>query len=336
MSRIVILSNLSRNLPGWDRFVEMVKNEGHEVVDAGEKDLEDAEALKHIKNADAAFVGLNRLSGNVIRSGDSLKVIAKPGIGVDNIDVSAATREGIIVCNTPGSNAESVADHLFGLMIALLRRIPYLDSITRAGKGWQNYPPVVAPEISAKKLGVIGTGHIGKAVIRRAKGFNMEILACDKIEDGQLTEDFSVRYLPLKDVLGNSDLVTLHISLIDETRGLIGEKELRLMKRNAYLFNTSRGAIVDQKALIKALKEKQIAGAGLDVFEEEPLLKSELFELENVVLTPHVAGYSPEASIRSRIMSAENIINAFRGIEPHIVNLEVLSLPQRRIQFQKS
>jgi len=335
MSKVVILSNLSRNLPGWDRFMMMLKDAGHETVDAGEKDFEENEAATYIKDADATFVGLNRLSGNVIRAGRSLKVIAKPGIGVDNIDVAAATQEGVIVCNTPGSNAESVADHLFGLMIATVRRIPYLDSITRAGKGWENYPPVVAPEVFAKKLGVIGTGHIGKAVIRRARGFDMEVLAYDPIQDARLIKDFPVRYLPLKEVLKQADLVTLHLPLLAGTRGLIGEKELRVMKKNAYLFNTSRGPVVDEKALLKALQAKQIAGAGLDVFEQEPLVESELSKLETVVLTPHVAGYSPEASIRSRIMSAENIINALKGIEPYIVNREVLSLPQRRIQFQK-
>ena len=332
MSKVVILSNLSRSLPGWDKAMAMIREEGHEVFDPGEKNFHEDEAVRYLKDADAVFVGLNKLTGTAIKSSKQLIVIAKPGIGVDNIDVNKATQEGILVCNTPGSNAQSVADHLFGLLIAVARRLPYLDSITRAGRGWENWP-VVGNEISGKKLGVVGTGSIGKAVIRRAKGFDMEILAYDTLINPDLAKDPSVHYLPLNDLLRSSDFITLHVPLTDETRGLIGEKELSTMKKTAYLFNTSRGGIVDERALIKALREGQIAGAGIDVFEQEPLMESELFKLQNVVLTPHVAGYSPEASYRSRIMSADNINNALRGIKPHIVNPEVLRSPKIRIKF---
>jgi len=152
----------------------------------------------------------------------------------------------------------------------------------------------------------------------------MEILAyaSHMITDQKLIHDLSIKYLPLEDVLKNSDFVTLHVPLTNETRGLIGEPQLCLMKKTAYLLNTSRGPVIDEKALIKALKEGWIAGAGLDVFEQEPLIESELFKLENVVVTPHTAGYSPEAALRGRIMTAENIINAFRGIKPPLVNPE--------------
>jgi D-3-phosphoglycerate dehydrogenase len=333
MSKVTILSNLKRNLPGWKEAIEMIKRAGHEVFDPGERDISEDEAIHYLKEAEAVLVGLNRLSGNVIRSSKYLKVIAKPGIGVDNIDIAAATQEGIIVCNTPGSNAESVADHLFGLMIAVARRLPYLDRLTRDGKGWEFHPAVIGVEIGGKILGVIGTGHIGKAVIRRAKGFNMEILAYDIIQDAKLINDFFVKYLPLKDVLRNADFVTLHIPLNDKTYHMIGEEELSLMKKTAFLFNTSRGSIVDEKALVKALHEGQIAGAGIDVFEQEPIVESELFKFENIIVTPHVAGFSPEASYRSRIMSAENIIKALKGVEPYIVNREVLTLPKIRIRL---
>ncbi len=333
MGRVVIFSNLSRDLPGWDKFIQMILDAGHEIFDPGEKDLSDKEAIRHLIDTDAVFVGLNKFSGTAIRAGKLLKVIAKTGVGVDNIDVVAATEEGIMVCNTPGSNTQAVADHLFGLILSVTRQLPYLDRITRDGRGWEKYPPVMGIEIYGKTLGVIGTGQIGKAVIQRAKGFAMEIVAYDAVEDPELVKDYSVRYLPLKDVLKGADLITLHLPLSEKTRGLIGEDEIRTMKRTAYLFNASRGPIVDEKALIRALRERQIAGAGLDVFEEEPLVQSELFELENVVLTPHMAGYSPEASIRARIMSAENIINALRGVEPRLVNREVLGLPQMRVQL---
>jgi len=333
MSKVLILSNLSRSLPGWDKAMAMIREEGHEVFDPGEKNFQENEAVHYLKEADAVFVGLNTLTGSAIKSAKQLLVIAKPGIGVDNIDVSSATEEGIVVCNTPGSNARSVADHLFGLMIAVARRLPYLDSITRAGKGWENYPPVVGTEISGKGLGVIGTGHIGKAVIHRAKGFDMDILAYDPMFDTDLAKDPSVHYLPLNDLLKDSDFVTVHIPLTIDTVGLIGENELSAMKKTAYLFNTSRGGIIDEKALVKALKEGQIAGAGIDVFEQEPLIESELFRLQNVVITPHVAGYSPEASYRSRIMSAENINHALRSMKPHIVNVKVLQSPRLRIKF---
>ena len=336
MSRVVILSNISRGLPGWEEAKEMLRRAGHEVFDAGERDFNEDETIRYLGDADAVFVGFNKLSGNAIKSGKNLKVIAKPGVGVDNIDVDTATQEGIIVCNTPGSNAEPTADHLFGLMIALARKIPYLDRMTKAGQGWERTPPAVGSEIVDKTLGVIGTGSIGQAVIRRAKGFDMEILAFGShmISDQKLIQDLSIKYLPLEDVLKRSDFVTLHVPLTHETRGLIGEPQLRLMKKTAYLFNTSRGSIVDEKALIRALKEGWINGAGLDVFEEEPLTESELFKLENVVVTPHTAGYSPEASLRARIMTAQNIIDAFQEIKPHIVNREVLKLSHRKIKLK--
>jgi D-3-phosphoglycerate dehydrogenase / 2-oxoglutarate reductase len=332
MSNVLVFSNLSRTLPGWDEAMKMIREAGHEVFDPGEKDLDEEAAIARLRGANAVFVGLNRLTGRAIESAKRLIVIAKPGIGVDNIDVDTATREGILVCNTPGSNAQSVADHLFGLMIAVARRLPYLDGITKAGRGWESWP-VVGAEISGKKLGVIGTGSIGKAVIRRAKGFDMDILAYDPLVDEDLVRTQSVRYLPLGDLLRDSDFVTVHVPLTHETRGLIGEVELSSMKKTACLFNTSRGGIVDEKALIDALRKGRIAGAGIDVFEQEPLEESELFGLGNVVLTPHVAGYSPEASYRSRIMSAENIINALRGIKPHVVNPEVLRSPGIRIKI---
>jgi len=336
MSKVVILSNLSRDLPGWNEAIEMIRNAGHEIFDAGERDFTESESIHYLEDADAAFMGFNKLSGNAIKSAKNLKVIAKPGVGVDNIDVNMATEKGIIVCNTPGVNAEPTADHLFGLMIAVARKIPFLDKITRAGKGWEKTPPFLGAEITNKTLGIIGTGRIGQAVIRRAKGFNMEILAyaSHMIKNAKLIEDLSIKYLPLKDMLKNCDFITIHVPLTDETRGLIGIEELRVMKKTAYLLNTSRGSIIEEKALVKALREGWIAGAGLDVFEEEPLLESELFELDNVVVTPHTAGYSLEASLKARIMTAENIINAFLCIEPHIVNREVLKLSQRRINIK--
>lgn len=333
MSKVVILSSTRRDLPGWEEALAMIREEGHEVLDAGQKDFSEEEALFYLRNADAVMIGMNMLSGNVIKEARNLKVISKPGAGVDNIDVSEATHEGIWVCNTPGSNAATVADHVIGLMICVARWIPYFDTLIRMGKGWGNSSNVTGVEIAGKTLGVVGTGHIGKAVIRRASGFDMCILANDTEIDAELIRGFSVQYVSLKELLERADFVTLHVPLTERTRCLIGRAELNSMRRTAYLLNTSRGPIIDEKALIIALREGSIAGAGLDVYEQEPLVESELFKLKNVVLTPHIAGYSIEASARSRLICAENIIHALRGRKANIVNHEVFELPQVRIKL---
>lgn len=312
MGKIVIVSNLSRKLPGWKEAIEMINKEGHIIVDPGENAYTMELIKEHLVDADALIVGLNKIDAQIIKESKQLKVIAKPGVGVDNIDIKFAKERGILVCNTPGSNADSVADHLFALILSVVRKITSLDAKMRMGDGWKDYP-ILGNEIANKVFGVVGTGSIGKKAVQRAKGFGMSVLAYDIIKDLKWAKDNCVEYVDLDKLLACADIISLHLPLNEKTKGIISTAQFDLMKKTSYIFNTSRGYVIDENALITALKKGKIAGAGIDVFDQEPLLQSVLFKFENVVLTPHVGGFSREASIRSRIMTAENIINALNG-----------------------
>ncbi|MEH7380432.1 phosphoglycerate dehydrogenase [Bacillus sp. JJ1533] len=329
MGKVVIISNLSRELPGWDEAINMIKQSGHDVIDIGSS--YDGTTII-LKDADALIVGLNQIERDIIENAPKLKIIAKPGIGVDNIDLETATRNGIIVSNTPGSNSDSVADHLFVLMLSVTRKIVFLDTQTKNGKGWINYP-VIGNEISNKTLGVIGTGAIGKEVVNRALGFKMQIYAYDPFPDYNWAINTSVEYVDINRLLQKSDVITLHLPLTEQTKYLIDYEQFEQMKQTAYIFNTSRGGVINESALFDALKSNKIAGAGIDVFEEEPLQSNELFKFDNVVVTPHIGGFSKEASYRSRIMTAENIISVFNNQLPYIANHEVLEKSNLRVNL---
>lgn len=309
----------------------MLSAAGHEVIDS-EDGWQRASALSLLSEADAIVVGLNEFPRSLVEAATKALVVAKPGVGVDNIDVEAATGSGILVCNTPGSNAESVADHTIGLALAAFRNIVGLDAQTRNGTGWDQWPYVGA-QLSGKCLGVVGTGHVGAAVVRRGvHGFGMSAIAFDLRPDPVLERDYGLIYTNLDDVLRNCDVLTIHTPLLASTRSLIRDQELRLMRPQSILVNTSRGGIVDEAALAAALAEGRLAGAAVDVFETEPAVSSPLFTAPNTVLTPHVAGYSAEASLRSRVMTAENVVAALRGEPLHVVNDSLLSAPNCRLR----
>lgn len=249
--------------------------------------------------------------------GDGLKVVANMAVGYDNVDVDAANERGVVVTNTPGVLDETTADVAFMLLLAAARRLGESERVLRAGK-WEWWGPklFVGPDVWGKKLGIVGMGRIGQAVARRARGFDMEILYSNRSRKQKAENELGVRYVELGELLETADFVSIHTPLTDETRHLIGPSELQKMKKEAVLVNTSRGPVVDEAALAKALAEGQIFAAGLDVYEEEPKVHPKLLELENVVLAPHIGSGSIETRNKMAVLAAENLVAVLRGEEP--------------------
>lgn len=257
-----------------------------------------------------------------------LKVISNCAVGYDNIDVKAATERGIIVGNTPGVLTETTADLAFALLMATARRMPEATRFVRAGK-WKTWglTLLLGRDIYEATLGIVGMGRIGTAVAKRAVGFGMKILYYDVVRREELEEELGLTFTNLERLPKESDFVTLHVPLAKVTHHLIGRNELEMMKPTAILVNTSRGAIVDQGALYEALKSGQIAAAGLDVTDPEPISPDDpLLSLDNCVVLPHIGSASIATRTKMATMAAENLIAGLKGeMPPHPVNPEVLS-----------
>jgi len=284
--------------------------------------------LERVKGIDALLPLLtDKIDAEVMEAaGPNLKIIANYAVGYDNIDVEEATKRGIVVTNTPGVLTETTADLAWALLMAIARRIVEADKFTRAGK-FKGWGPMMflGSDVYGKTLGIVGAGRIGTAVAMRSKGFNMKVLYTDVRRNETLEKELGARKVELDELLRESDFISLHVPLTPETHHLIGERELKMMKKTAYLINTSRGPVIDEKALVEALKNGEIAGAALDVFENEPELTPGLAELDNVVLTPHIGSASVETRTRMATLAAENIIAYFEGKRPPtVVNPEVL------------
>lgn len=247
-----------------------------------------------------------------------LKMVSILGTGTDNVDLAAARRRGIVVTNTPGVGAPSVAELTMGLIVAVTRAIPL--SHTRVNNGrWQH---VEGPELAGKTLGLLGLGAIGQYVARLARPFGMRVIAWSFSRDLERARRLDVELVEKDDVFRRSDIVSIHLRNSPEVRGFVGARELALMKPDAYLVNTARGALLDQDALASALRSGQLAGAALDVFTEEPLPpeRNPFLGLDNVVLTPHVGAVTREASARQRAMPVDNILAFVNGTPEHVVN----------------
>jgi glyoxylate reductase len=295
------------------------------------------EIIKRIRDKQALVSLLtDPIDEEVINSAPNLRIIAQYAVGFDNIDLKAATKRGIYVTNTPEVLTETTADFAFALMLAVARRVVEADKYVRNGKWKVAWHPLMmlGEDVHGRTLGIVGLGRIGCAVARRARGFNMKILYYDVVRREDMERELGVKYVDLETLLKESDFVTIHTPLTPETYHLIGEKQLRMMKKTAFLINTSRGKIVDQKALYKALKEGWIAGAALDVFEQEPIeMDDPLLELENVVLAPHIASASHETRSRMAEIVAENLLAFKRGeTPPTLVNKDVINV--RKPGFQ--
>ena len=292
---------------------EMLEEKGYEIIknETG-KPLNNKEMLVLIEDVDGIIIGIDNLNAGIIKQAHNLKVISKYGVGVDNIDIKAATTQGIVVTNTPKANIDAVADLTFALMLALARKIPEADRETKTG----NWKKFIGTSVWRKKLGVIGLGKIGRQVVKRARGFEMEILCYDIIQDEEFARQFGVRYVDLETLLKESDYITIHTPLNDVTRDMIGYKELEMINENAFLINTSRGGIIDEKALYDVLKNNKIKGAALDSYKEEPPENSLFVELENIIMTSHNGAYTKEAINNMGIQAAQNLIDVLEGREP--------------------
>ena len=289
------------------------------------------ELLEAVEDVDAIYCTLNeKMDKELIDKARRLKVIGTMSVGFDHIDLEYATEKGIYVVHTPGVLTETVADHTWALLLAAARRVVEADNMIRNGEWTIPWAPtmLLGHDIYGKVLGVIGLGRIGYAVARRAKGFNMKVLYYDVVRKPEAEKELGIEYASIEKVLKEADFVTIHVPLTPQTRGLIGERELRLMKKTAVLVNTARGPVVDQKALAKALSEGWIAAAGLDVFEKEPISPDDpLLRLKNVVLTPHIGSASHDTRNKMAKMAAEGIIKVLKGEKPdNLCNPDVMSI----------
>ena len=299
-----------------------------EVYDSEEEPAPYDLILEKVRDIDGLLCLLtDKIDARVIEAGERLKVISNYAVGYDNIDVEAATKRGIYVTNTPGVLTETTADLAWAILMAIARRVVEADKYVRAGRWVHAWGPkmMLGSDVHGKTLGIVGLGRIGSAVARRAKGFNMRVIYYDVVRREDLEGELDLEYKPLEELLKEADYITLHVPLTKDTYHLIGERELNMMKPTAYLINTSRGAVIDQRALYRALKERRIAGAALDVFEKEPIDQDDpLLELDNVVLTPHIGSASVETRKKMAMMAAENLVSVLRGVEPpNLVNPEV-------------
>lgn len=285
------------------------------------------ELLAGIEGKDALLSLLtDTIDAEIMDAEPRLKVIANYAVGFNNIDVAAATERGILVTNTPGVLTETTADLAFALLMACARRVVEADGFMRAGK-YKGWGPMLflGSDVHGKTLGLVGFGRIGQAMAQRALGFGMRILYNDtKRAPEELEKAYCAKFRDLPDLLRESDFVSLHVPLMESTHHLISRAHLELMKRTAILINTSRGPVVDEKALVKAVQDGVIAGAGLDVFEREPQFEQGLERLANVVMVPHIASASVETRTKMATMAAENACAAIRGeMPPNIVNADV-------------
>lgn len=286
--------------------------------------LSKSELVEGIQGKDALICNLtDSVDGEVVNSHHQLKVIANFAVGFNNIDVKMATERNIWVTNTPGVLTESTADMAWSLMLAASRRIIEGDQMIRA-QAWNGWAPMqlLGCDISGSTLGIVGLGRIGMAVARRAMGFHMKVNYWNRTKLNEIEEkQMGLNYEPLDQLLQKSDFVTLHTAYNEETHHLIGARELALMKQTAYLINTSRGSLVDEKALTYALQKHSIAGAGLDVYENESAIEPELIKLKNVVLAPHLGSATLNTRTKMGIMAANNVLAFFNGmIPPNAVN----------------
>ncbi len=304
-----------------DSGIELLKKEFEVDV---RLDLTPEQLLQEIGQYDGLIIrSATKVTAEVIEKADNLKAIGRAGIGVDNIDIEAATKRGIIVANAPESNTVAAAEHTLGLMLAAARHIPAADTSLRGGE-WKR-SSFKGVEVSGKTLGLVGLGHVGAIVARGAHGMGMRVLAYDPYVSEDRMRAMNVdRAETTNEVFENADFVSLHVPRTPQTMGMVNEETLGKMKSTAYLINVARGGIVDETAIYNALKEKVIAGAALDVFMEEPNTESPIFTLPNVVVTPHLGASTAEAQDRAGITAAEQVATALKGLVPmHAINAPV-------------
>ena len=321
--KVLVTCNLPREVIG------SIKKQHRVEVNEEDRPMERKTLLQGVGNKDGLLCTItDQINGELLDKAPHLSMIANYGVGFNNIDLKAATARGIPVSNTPGVLTDATADITFALILATARRVVEGDRRNREGE-FQSWAPLrfLGREVSGKTLGFIGLGRIGKAVVRRARGFEMRVLYHNRHPmEASEEKGLGVQYVDLKRLLTEADFVSLHVPLTDQTHHLIGPRELEMMKPSAYLINASRGPVVDEKALVEALKNGKIAGAGLDVYEDEPNLAPGLADLDNVTLLPHVGSATLETRTKMAQLAADNLLAGLRGeIPPNCLNGDAIS-----------
>ena len=312
---------VTRKIP--EAGIKKLKDKGYEIdINPEDKVLSKKELIKALKKKpyDAVLCLLtDKIDGEIFGSVPSAKIFANYAVGFDNINLKDAKEKNVVITNTPGVLTETVAEHAFTLMLSIAHRIAEADKFTKDGK-YKGWGPMLllGNDLSHKTLGIIGLGRIGSRVAYHAvKGFDMKVFYYDVNRNEDFEKELQALYKSnVEDVLKESDFISIHVPLLDSTRHLINKERLNMMKPTAYLINTSRGPIIDEKALVEALENKTIKGAALDVFENEPELASGLAKLDNVILTPHIASATEETRSKMAEMTAENIIAVLSGQTP--------------------
>jgi D-3-phosphoglycerate dehydrogenase len=321
--------------PGFDpddaRTAGRLRDGGHRLhLEPRVGERAPADVLAFMSGAAAGIVSTDPFDESVFAACPDLRVLARVGVGVDTIDIDAATRAGVAVTITPGMNASTVADHTLSLMLACCRRLLENDRSVRLG-AWDRGGVLNGTELTGATVGIVGVGEIGRAVARRLAGFDVEVLGSDP---AGVTYD-GVRLVPLDELLERADIVTLHVPLTTATNGLIGAAELARMRPGALLVNTARGGVVDEAALLAALRAGRLAGAGLDVFDDEPPVGSPLLELPSVVITPHIAGISISSQQAMLTTAVDSVLDVLAGRAPAgVVNPEALVVARERRQAE--
>ena len=303
----ILISGSSFGIDG--SAIETLKKAGFTVVSNpyNRKVTEDELIELLDKDVVGLIAGTEKITERVLQNAKALKVVSRYGIGLDNIDLEAAKRRGIIVCNTPDAPTQAVAELALALILNLYRRIGEADRNLRSDK----WTPLMGKLLFGKTLGIIGLGRIGKALVKLAQPLDLKIIAHEPYPDNDFISFYRVALTSLEKVLSKSDIISLHAPLTEETHHLIGKEELALMKTDAIIVNTARGSLIDDEALLEALEKGSIGGAALDVFEEEPY-HGKLKDFDNVILTPHIGTYAKETRIRMEREAVENLLNALR------------------------
>ncbi len=312
-----------------EQIVSLIQREHEIEINDLERPMDRSDLLKLLRDKEGLLCTISdRIDEELLANAPLLKMIANYGVGFDHIDVAGASRRGIPVSNTPGVLTDATADLTFALILAVARRVVEGDQRTRKGQ-FRFWAPLLflGRQVTGKTLGIIGFGQIGQAVAKRAIGFDMRVLYHSRRRmDSPIEQKFSAEYSDLDLLLKESDFVSLHVPLTEKTRHMIGLRELNLMKQSAYLINASRGPVVNESELLQALRENKIAGAGLDVYENEPDLTPGLTDLENVVLLPHVGSATVETRTRMAEMAAENLLVGLKGhTPPNCLNCSLLA-----------
>jgi glyoxylate reductase len=319
--------------PVFEETIEYLKKDTEVTSNPEDRVLSKQELVNHLKGANAVLSLLtDAIDREVLESAPQLKVVANFAVGFNNIDIDAATKLGVVVTNTPGVLTETTADFAWALLMAVARRIVEADKFTRAGK-FKVWGPrmFLGYDVYGRTLGIVGLGRIGQAVARRAAGFGMRTVFYDSMPvPDAVVRELGVQAVSFKELCRTSDFISLHVPLLPETKHLFNDETFGLTRPGCILVNTSRGPVVDEKALVRALRAGKIAGAGLDVYENEPALEPELLNMDNVVLAPHIASASHETRLKMCMMAADNLLAALKDQRPpNLVNPDVWDIRRK-------